>query len=86
METKSPMFGIREESPSSVANFLFASISFVRSSPDTSIGGFGGSGAGRKDSYAISPDRLLTSVPARFVIIVFFLRKMEIEIFEAILA
>ena len=38
------------------------------------------------DSYAISPDRLLTSVPARFVIIVFFLRKMEIEIFEAILA
>ena len=80
------MFGIREESPSSVAIFLFASISFVRSSPDTSIGGFGGSGAGRKDSYAISPDRLPTSVPARFVIIVFFLRKMEIEIFEAILA
>lgn len=40
--------------------------------PDTSIGGFGGSGAGRKDSYAISPDRLPTSVPARFVIIVSF--------------
>ena len=50
METKSPMFGIREDSPSRVAIFLFASISFVRSSPDTSIGGFGGSGAGRKDS------------------------------------
>ena len=26
----------------------------------------------RKDSYAISPDRLLTNVPARFVIIVSF--------------
>lgn len=72
METNSPMFGIREESPSSAATFLFASISFVRSSPDTSIGGVGGNGAGRKDSYAISPDRLLTRVPARFVMIASF--------------
>ena len=50
METKSPMLGIRDDNPSSVAIFLLASISFVSSSPDTSIGGLGGRGAGRKDS------------------------------------
>ena len=42
------MLGIRDDNPSSVAIFLLASISFVRSSPDTSIGGLGGRGAGRK--------------------------------------
>ena len=47
-------------------------ISFVKSSPDTSIGRFGGSRVGQKDSQAISPDRLLTSVPARFVMIASF--------------
>ena len=49
METKSPMLGIRDDNPSSVAIFLLASISFVRSSPDISIGGLGGRGAGGKD-------------------------------------
>ena len=42
--------------------------------------------AERIHTKLIDANRLLTSVPARFVIIVFFLRKMEIEIFEAILA
>ncbi len=69
METKSPMFGMREDKASSVAIFLFASISFVRSSPDSSIVGFGGIGDGRKDLYIISPDKLLTNVPALFAMI-----------------
>ena len=41
------MLGIRDDNPSSVAIFLLASISFVRSSPDISIGGLGGRGAAK---------------------------------------
>lgn len=74
-----------EERPSSITSFLLASISLDTSSLSRTIGGLGGREFGRKDFYAISPERLLIKVPARLLICSPPLSKRENEITTKIL-
>jgi hypothetical protein len=49
-------------------SFLCAETRREINSSSKAIGGFGGRGAGEKEKYEHSPDRFLTSEPARFCV------------------